>query len=115
MGRVNPFRTPQSPRAWTRPPAASRGARLAAGGQELPSRDSLERLDTVRDAVEQLSLYEREGPPWSLRWGLYVGSDMYPTARALYFNRFKQLLFELERDDVATFFQGVRDLVADDD
>jgi type VI secretion system protein ImpL len=63
------------------------------GGQELPSRDSLERLDTLRDTVEQLSLYEREGAPWSLRWGLYVGSDMYPTARSLYFNRFKQLLF----------------------
>jgi len=63
------------------------------GGQELPSRDSLERLDTLRDTVELLSLYEREGAPWSLRWGLYVGSDMYPTARNLYFNRFKQLLF----------------------
>jgi type VI secretion system protein ImpL len=63
------------------------------GGQELPSRESLERLDSLRDTVELLSLYEREGPPLSLRWGMYVGSDMYPTARALYFNRFKQLLF----------------------
>ena len=63
------------------------------GGQELPSRDSLEKLDTLRDTVELLSLYQREGPPWSLRWGLYVGGDMYPTARTLYFNRFKQLLF----------------------
>ena len=62
-------------------------------GQELPSRDSLERLDTLRDSVEMLSRYEREGAPWSLRWGLYVGGDMYPTARSLYFNRFKQLLF----------------------
>jgi type VI secretion system protein ImpL len=63
------------------------------GGQELPSRDSLERLDTLRDSVELLSQYEREGPPLSLRWGLYVGGDLYPTARTLYFDRFKQLLF----------------------
>ena len=63
------------------------------GGQELPSRDSLERLDTLRDTVELLSRYEREGAPFSLRWGLYVGGEMYPTARSLYFNRFKQLLF----------------------
>jgi len=63
------------------------------GGEELPSRDSLERLDTLRDSVELLSRYEREGPPWSLRWGLYVGSDMYEPARKLYFERFKQLLF----------------------
>ncbi len=75
--------------------AASGIARSESGGsgQELPSRDSLERLDTLRDTVELLSTYEREGPPWSLRWGLYVGSDLYPTARTLYFNRFKQLLF----------------------
>jgi type VI secretion system protein ImpL len=75
---------------------AARGiaqSEAGGGGQELPSRDSLERLDTLRDTVDVLSTYEREGAPWSLRWGLYVGSEMYPTARTLYFNRFKQLLF----------------------
>ena len=62
-------------------------------GQQLPSRDALERLDTLRQTVEQLSQYEREGAPWSLRWGLYVGGDLYPPARRLYFSRFHQLLF----------------------
>jgi type VI secretion system protein ImpL len=62
-------------------------------GQQLPSRDALERLDKLRETVELLSQYEREGPPWSLRWGLYVGSDLYPPARRLYFSRFHQLLF----------------------
>ncbi|MGA2116363.1 MAG: ImcF-related family protein [Bryobacteraceae bacterium] len=75
---------------------AARGiARLETGGaaQQLPSRDALERLDTLRETLERLSLYEREGAPWSLRWGLYVGSDLYPPARRLYFARFHQLLF----------------------
>jgi type VI secretion system protein ImpL len=63
------------------------------GGQELPSRSALERLDTLRETTELLSQYEREGAPWSLRWGLYVGHDMFPTVRRLYFNRFHQLLF----------------------
>ena len=75
---------------------AARGiARLETGGagQELPSRDALERLDTLRQTLEQLSQYERDGAPWSLRWGLYVGSDLYPPARRLYFSRFHQLLF----------------------
>jgi len=62
-------------------------------GQQLPSRDALQRLDRLRETVQLLSQYEREGAPLSLRWGLYVGSDLYPAARRLYFNRFSQLLF----------------------
>ena len=62
-------------------------------GQQLPSRDALERLDKLRETVELLSQYERDGAPWSLRWGLYVGGDLYPPARRLYFIRFQQLLF----------------------
>ena len=60
---------------------------------EIPSRDSLEKLETLRDTVQLLSQYEREGPPWSLRWGLYVGHEIYPSARRLYFNNFYQVLF----------------------
>jgi len=74
---------------------AVRGIGHESGGaaQELPSRDSLERLDNLRDTVQLLSQYEREGAPWSLRWGLYVGHDLYPSARRLYFASFHQLLF----------------------
>ena len=39
------------------------------------------------------SKYQREGAPWSYRWGLYVGDDLYPEARRIYFDRFQQLLF----------------------
>ena len=79
----------------TRVSDAVRGIGRESGGaaQELPSRDALERLDNLRETVELLSLYEREGAPWSLRWGLYTGHELFPSARRLYFASFHQLLF----------------------
>jgi type VI secretion system protein ImpL len=75
---------------------AARGiAQSETGGasEDLPSRTALQRLDALRQSVETLSLYRREGAPLTLRWGLYLGDDLYPAARRLYFNRFHQLLF----------------------
>ena len=63
------------------------------GSQDLPSRDSLVKLNALRETVSLLARYEREGAPWSLRWGLYVGHDIYPSSRRLYFASFQQLLF----------------------
>lgn len=70
-------------------------ARSEGGGaaEQLPSLESLERLETLRQSVGLLSRYRREGPPWRLRWGLYTGNAIYPSVRRLYFNRFHQLLF----------------------
>ena len=75
--------------------AAQQISRYETGGgaQQLPSIDSLHRLDTLRQSVQLLSLYKREGAPFSLRWGLYVGNTIYPSVRRLYFARFYQLLF----------------------
>jgi type VI secretion system protein ImpL len=62
-------------------------------GTNLAPLDSLQKLDTLRARLTVLAGYEREGAPWSLRWGLYSGHDLYPELRALYFKRFHQLLF----------------------
>jgi type VI secretion system protein ImpL len=62
-------------------------------GLDLPSLEALQRLDTLRQTVAELGVYERDGAPLSMRWGLYAGSDLYPEARRAYFNRFRQLLF----------------------
>jgi len=61
--------------------------------QQAPPLEALTRLDALRQSVETLSRYEREGPPWRLRWGLYSGHALYPEARKVYFRRFHQLLF----------------------
>ncbi|MCL4796595.1 MAG: hypothetical protein KJZ84_18670 [Bryobacteraceae bacterium] len=67
----------------------------AAGpvGQELAPVDTLRRLDTLRASVERLTVWNREGAPWSMRWGLYTGNSLLPTARRLYFSRFHQVMF----------------------
>jgi type VI secretion system protein ImpL len=82
--------------------AKSIGSGEAVGG-DLASVESLRKLDTLRQGVETLSLYHREGAPLSYRWGLYVGDDLYPQARRVYFARFKQLLFGQTQSGIAQF------------
>ncbi len=89
---------------------AARGisARETGGAtQELPSLNALERLDTLRASVERLSRYARDGAPMSLRWGLYTGDDIYPTARRLYFSRFYQILFGSTQESLLTWLRGL--------
>ncbi|MGA9056922.1 MAG: ImcF-related family protein [Terriglobia bacterium] len=61
--------------------------------QQLPSLDALNRLETLRQSVETLAQYEREGAPFGMRWGLYTGSSLYPDVRKIYFQHFRKLLF----------------------
>jgi type VI secretion system protein ImpL len=63
-------------------------------GADLAPVDSLRRLETLRQSVETLTTYHREGAPLMYRWGLFAGNDLYPEARSVYFARFKQLLFD---------------------
>ena len=60
---------------------------------QIPSLDALRQLDNLRQVTAALGDYEQNGAPWRLRWGIYSGHELYPAARALYFNRFHSLLF----------------------
>jgi len=62
-------------------------------GQQLPTQDMLEKLDTLRQSVDTLSDYQQNGAPWSMRWGLYIGDSLYPDVRRIYFQHFQHLLF----------------------
>ena len=62
-------------------------------GQQLPSLDMLNKLETLRQSVETLSDYQQNGPPLSMRWGLYVGDSLYPDVRRTYFQHFQHVLF----------------------
>ncbi len=64
-------------------------------GQQLPTIDMLNKLETLRQSVETLSEYRQDGAPWSMRWGLYVGDSLYPDVRRIYFQHFQHLLFGL--------------------
>ena len=68
---------------------------LAAGpppAADLAPADQLRKLENLRQAVERLQGYQRDGAPFSYRMGLFVGNDLYPEARRIYFARFQQLL-----------------------
>jgi type VI secretion system protein ImpL len=60
---------------------------------QAPSLDALQRLENLRQSLDQLTTYQQEGPPLRLRWGLYTGDDLYPVIRRIYYQRFHQLLF----------------------
>jgi len=53
----------------------------------------LKKLDNLRSELVDLSDYQENGPPLSLRWGLYEGNQIYPDAKRVYFERFRRLLF----------------------
>ncbi len=76
-------------------------------GGDLASVDSLRKLDTLRQALGRLVQYRRDGAPWSYRWLLYVGNDLYPEARRVYFERFKQLLFGQTQAGMLAFLQNL--------
>ena len=73
---------------------AAQGLSLVAPvGQDLPSLDSLQKLETLRQELATLTGYEHDGAPLSMRWGLYKGSEIYPDAYRLYFAKFFATLF----------------------
>src|SRR5271166_1821440 len=75
----------------------------------LPSLNDLQKLDRLRQQVVTLSDYQNGGIPWSLRWGLYVGDQIYPDARNAYFQNFQKLLFADTQGRLLTGLRSVPD------
>lgn len=73
----------------------------------LPSLEALNQLELLRDKVQTLAGYERNGPPWLLRLGLYTGSAMYPELRRDYFKSFGRLLLVGSRNSLVKELQGL--------
>lgn len=74
-------------------------------GLDLPTLDALQRLDALRGVVSELAKYQHEGPPLSLRWGLFTGAQLYPEARRVYFTRFHSLLFGQTQASLLAFLE----------
>jgi type VI secretion system protein ImpL len=92
----------------------SRVRQAAAGIQTIPSGDanvasldSLQRLETLRQSLETLTAYQRDGAPWSYRWGLYVGNILYPETRRLYFDGFHRLLLAQTQSAILDSLTGL--------
>lgn len=76
---------------------------------QLPTVPDLQHLERLRQSVATLARYEREGPPWRLRWGLYIGDRLYPQARGLYFSRLRELLLDRTQQNLLAWLRGLPD------
>jgi type VI secretion system protein ImpL len=74
---------------------------------EIPSVDALKRLDELRQEVATLTQYERDGAPLTMRFGLYVGSKLYPEVYRLYFAKFRDVLFGSQQAGMVTYLAGL--------
>lgn len=88
---------------------AVRGSAVTVTAGSVASVESLRRLDVLRQSLETLTVYHRDGAPWSYRWGLYSGNRLYPQVRRIYFDHFHQLLFG---ETQTRLLQFLRDLPA---
>jgi type VI secretion system protein ImpL len=60
----------------------------------VPSLDTLKGMEALREQLETLLDYQRNGPAWRIRWGLYAGNGVEPVLYKLYFQRFRQVFFD---------------------
>jgi type VI secretion system protein ImpL len=74
---------------------------------EVPTLEQLQKLDTLRQSLVQLTEYETDGAPLMMRLGLYAGSDMYPEVRKTYFDKFKTVLFGGTQTGLVNFMKTV--------
>jgi type VI secretion system protein ImpL len=82
---------------------ALKGVQVAQG--EVPAADVLLKLDRLRESLVKLRGYEKDGAPLMMRWGLYTGDALLPTARQLYFQSFKNLLFGETQQSVLDYMR----------
>jgi len=70
-----------------------RTLQTAADQRQPASISDLQKLERLRGELADLSDWEENGQPLSMRWGMYVGHDVYRDAKQVYFERFHRLLF----------------------
>lgn len=67
---------------------------------DFASATQLAELDRLRQTILELENFEKDGAPWSFRWGLYRGHSLLEPARRLYFQRFRWLLLATTQQKV---------------
>ena len=71
-----------------------RNLETPADQRQPASIGDLKKLDRLRADLVDLADWEENGAPWSMRWGLYSGQQVYQDAKPVYFERFRRLLFD---------------------
>lgn len=75
----------------------------------LASQQSLQSLDQLRAVLVQLEYYQKNGAPFSYRWGLYHGDSVLEAARRIYFDRFRRQLLNNTQANLVAYLNGLKD------
>jgi type VI secretion system protein ImpL len=96
--------------------AAARSLSVAdATSVSLPSLGDLQALDQLRQTIVQLDGYQRDGAPWSYRFGLYQGDKLDQRARSVYFDRFRPMLLNPAQTNFVQYLRALPDAPATTD
>ena len=95
--------------------AAREAQAMHLSSGQLASVSELQLLERLRAIVYRLGGYAETDPPWHMRWGLYVGDDLLPEARRLYFQRFDEILFRQTQGNIVNSLRGLKDKPGPDD
>ncbi len=87
--------------------AAQGLAGLFASEADVPAPETLTKLDRLRQSLEILADYERDGPPLRFRWGLYEGSSLYRQLGPVYMDRLEAVLLRPTRTSIVRALRNV--------
>jgi type VI secretion system protein ImpL len=74
---------------------------------QSPSISDLNRLNDIGQLLDTLSSYHRNGAPFRLRWGLFIGDDLYPPACRAYARGLDRLLLGPTRASMVGYLKGL--------
>ena len=80
--------------------AAARLPDTLLTGAWLPTSAALGRLEAARARLDTLERWERDAPPWRLRWGLYAGPRVLPELRRAWLASFDRLMLRAARTTI---------------
>ena len=87
--------------------ATATQAREVAGVSAITGSADLQRLEGARALADQVLGFERRGHPLGLSWGLYVGTQLAPTLRRVYFESFDRVLWRDTRDSLVGYLNAL--------
>jgi type VI secretion system protein ImpL len=69
----------------------------------LASFDSLQRLENLRQILQEMRAEQQHRPPLMHRWGLYVGYRLYPEVRFIYYSALRNVLLNGTKEVIVDY------------
>lgn len=82
---------------------------IFATAADVPAPETFTKLDRLRQSLETLADYDREGAPLRFRWGLYQGARLYRQLGKVYLDRLEAVLLRPTRESMVRALRSVPD------